>query len=259
MANINAREDKLVIPFIMPPNIITDIDEITTSLLLSEIHKLSPIFHVQRHRSELGYFYEKYKEGIDILRPAYPELSRLSDANLRFGEAAFSIVNATVSSEAIAKQTPQAIIKPRSALAGARETFLSKDLLDLTTIVSDNPWNSSTAMEVDRFIQGQLRGGVVEYENQSAEIWHKMFGDLYVHAAEAAKNALFGGGVATGASGIIGLIAPGTSMWGMIALAAAAGIAKEGSGAIKSIVEATRELRKRSTSSISYVSKISRL
>lgn len=86
-----------------------------------------------------------------------------------------------------------------------------------------------------------------------------MYGDLATHSADAVKNIIFGSGAAAGASSMIGLIAPGTSLWGMVALAAAAGVAKESPKAVRSLVEAIHEIKKQSSSSIAYISRLSRL
>lgn len=258
-AGTSEEPDPLKVPFLYPPNVIADVDEITSSIFIAENNGFAPIFHVERHRMELSYLYERFTESLKSLRENYPELKVLSGNNPSFGEVAFSVLNAIVPPEAMAKRTPQDIIKLRSALTTSRESFVSKEILELTDIASDNPWNSSTKAKVQLFIQKSLRRNITEYERQSNETWRKMFGSLVIHSADAAKNTIFGSGAAVGASGIIGLIAPGTSMWEMIAIAAAAGVAKESPKAVKSLVEAAHEIKQQSSSSIAYVSRLSSL
>jgi hypothetical protein len=57
------------------------------------------------------------------------------------------------------------------------------------------------------------------------------------------------------AAGVLGIIIPNTSPWGMILLGALAGAFKEAPKIVQSLVDAILEYRKISKSSISYVSK----
>lgn len=102
--------NSLKVPFIYPPKVIADVDEITSSIFIAETYNYAPIFHVERHRLELSYFYDKFINSLSYLRESYPEPSVLSDQNSRFGEVAFNILNATVSPTAMARRTPQEII-----------------------------------------------------------------------------------------------------------------------------------------------------
>jgi hypothetical protein len=84
-----------------------------------------------------------------------------------------------------------------------------------------------------------------------------MFGKLTIHAATAARNILLGGAT-VGTSTIAGVIAPGTSMWEMVAIAAI-GLAKETPKTVEILVESITESRTMAGSSISYISKMSHL
>lgn len=255
-AAVDGEKAPLVVPFATPPNLVADINLLTTSIMIAERHKLSAVFNEERYRRELDFLYEKYKLGVQRLKVRFPQLADMSDVKLRYGQIAFDIVNEVVSSQSLADRSPCEVLKLRQAVELPRQEFLSKNIVEVEKLVSDHPWSPASSLEIEKCVQGHLRHAVAEYESKSQDVWRRMYGKLAVSATSAARSVVLGGAT-LGTSAITGVIAPGTSMWGMLVVAAV-GLAKEAPKAVSALVDGLNETRANACSSVSYISKLSR-
>ncbi len=136
-------------------------------------------------------------------------------------------------------------------MADARQHFLSENLMELASLVQDNPWNAQTKEEIEKYISGKLNQAILRYDEASRETWEKLFGNITVHISQVAKSSVIG----SGAGGLIGNLIPNTSTWHMLLLGALAGATTEAPNLVKSIVEKILESRKTKRSSIAYIAR----
>lgn len=233
------------------PNSILDSHEITTTLYASHETSSFPVFLHPRLKKIMEYRYLQYKKGLEVLESCSRDIISPADFKASFGEITFTIANSLLSSELIAKKTPEQIIKYRNAMNEARQHFLSENLMEIASIVQDNPWSSQTKEEVEKYIMGKLKQDILRYNEASRETWEKLFGNIPVHIAQVAKSTVIGGG----AGGLVGNLIPNTSTWHMLLLGALAGAATEAPNLIKSITEKVLEDRKGRRSSIAYITR----
>lgn len=234
-----------------PPNSILDSYEISATLYASHVNSSFPVFLHPRLKKIMGYRYLQYKKGLEVLENFSRDIISPADFKASFGEITFTIANSLLSSELIAKKTPEQIIKYRNAMNEARQHFLSENLMEIASIVQDNPWSSQTKEEVEKYIMGKLKQDILRYNEASRETWEKLFGNIPVHIAQVAKSTVIGGG----AGGLVGNLIPNTSTWHMLLLGALAGVATEAPNLIKSITEKVLEDRKGRRSSIAYITR----
>ncbi len=237
---------------IYPPNAIADSFELTSTLYWSHQIPSFPIFWQHRHKKEMEYRYLQYQKGLEILRKHSSSLISPADFKAQFGEIAFTVANSVFASDLVATKSPDQIIKYRTELADARHRFISKDLMDIASIVQGNPWNAQTREEIEKYIVGKLTQDIIRYNDDSREIWEKMFGNLAVHLAQVAKSTVIG----SGAGGLLGNIIPNTSTWQMLLVGALVGAVTEAPNPVKSITDTILEHQKEQRSSIAYISRL---
>ncbi len=231
------------------PNFLEDSFAITTNLFLSHKTSSFPVFLKSRYRKEMEYRYAQYIAGLEILKETSSELISPADFKTYFGEITFGIANNLFSSELISKKTPKQIIKYRIAMSDARRHLLTENLMELASMAQDNPWNSQTKKEIEKYIFGKLNSDLLHYSDQSREVWEKMFGNIGIHLTQISTSSIVGGS----AGGLLGNLVPNTSPWLMLLLGALAGAAKEAPNLVKSLTEIILEHRKERRSAIAYI------
>ncbi len=236
-----------------PPNSILDSHEISATLYASQVNSSFPVFLHPRLKKIMEYRYLQYKKGLEVLKNFSNDLISPTDFKASFGEVTFNIADSLLSSELIAKKTPEQIIKYRNAMNDARQHFISENLMEITSIIQDNPWNSQTKEEIEKYIMGKLIPDILQYHEASHDTWVKLFGNVAVHVAQVTKSTVIGGS----AGGLVGNLIPNTSTWHMLLLGALAGAATEAPNLIKSITEKVLEGRKERRSSIAYITRFS--
>jgi hypothetical protein len=131
----------------------------------------------------------------------------------------------------------------------SRRKHLSHDVMDLATLIKENPWGKATKEEVKKYISGKLSNDLTLLNNESQRVWDKMFGGLVVRAAEIGRSGLIGGG----ATGIIGQLIPNATTWELMVIGAIAGAAKESPKLVQTFVDLPVDFRQQKRSAISYL------
>src|SRR5205823_6095246 len=170
---------------------------------------------------QMQYRYNQYKAGLEILKDLSPRVVSPADFKASFGEVTFNVANSLFASDLIAKKTPEQIIKYRDEMSHARQRFISGNLMEIFSIVQENPWDSKTKDEIEKYIVGKLNQDVEQYKEQSIDTWEKLFGDITPQSATVVKSAIVG----SSAGGIIGNLIPNTSPWHMLLIGALTGLA----------------------------------
>jgi hypothetical protein len=155
------------------PNAVSDSYTISASLYAANALSCFPIFLKPRHRAEIEYRYEQYKSGLGVLRERYPELISPADFRARFGEVTFTVANSVLASHAISSMSPNDILRYRQELNDARRKYLVNDLMELSNIVTDNPWSTQVRSELERYVYGKLNTDLLKYDEASRDIWGK--------------------------------------------------------------------------------------
>lgn len=230
-------------------NALADSANITELLYLSNQNSLFPVFLDNRHKDVMQYRYTQYKKGLKTIQKISDEQMSPVDYKMSFGEITFSLARALIPSQAITNKTLKDVLKYREAMAKSREQFLTNELRELTSIITDNPWGKSTKDEIQKYIISKFNHSLIQYELESERVWEKMFGTLIVHLSSVAKAAVIGGG----ASGLIGNIVPNTNMWDMLLLGLLTGALSEVPNLTKDIVDSIIERNKLRKSSIAYL------
>ncbi len=233
------------------PEAILNSYEITATLYASHETSSSPVFLHPKLKRIMEYRYAQYKKGLEFLKKSSHDIISPADFKANFGEITFNIANSLLSSELIAMKTPEQIVKYRNVMTEARQHFLSENLIEIASLVQDNPWNSQTKKEIEKYIMGKLNQAILQYNEASRETWEKLFGNIAVHIGQIAKTAAIG----SGAGGVIGNLIPNTSTWHMLLLGALAGAATEAPNLVKSITETILDDRKGKRSSIAYIAR----
>lgn len=237
--------------FVSPitPRAMEDSLEMTDVLYIAQQENLFPIFLDSRSKKLMQYRYNQYKAGLELLKELSSHVVSPADFKASFGEVTFNVANSLFTSDLIAKKTPQEIIKYREEMSHARQRFISENLMEIFSIVQENPWDLKAKDEVEKYIIGKLNKDVEQYKEQSIVTWEKMFGDITSPLATILKSAIVGGGT----GGIIGNLIPNTSPWYMILIGALTGLATQLPDLSKSIVQAVLENGKNKRTSISYI------
>ncbi len=245
-----SEETKSYLLFKPPPAVVDSFD-LTTTLATSEMCGFQPIFPGRRHQSELEHKFTQYKKGLKILRDQTGE-TNAGPPSWRFGQAAYSLSNALFSSATIDATSITDILRYRNAMQDARARFISTTLFELTELIETSPWGQSCDQEVQRFVQGKLVPHMRKYQDESKQIWEKLFGRLTVDLANIVRSATIG---STG-TGLLGTVLPGTSALQMLAFGALAGASKEAPKVVEHLVDSVLELRKHRRNGIAYIAKL---
>jgi hypothetical protein len=246
---VECSNDELRFLCFKEPKTVADSYDLTTNLIVSEICGFQPVFPEPRHRRELHHKYARYRKGAEIFRQHAGSQVEVGPHRSQFGETAYLLSNALFSSPILARKSVKEIIRYRSAMCDARTRFVSTTLCELTQIIQGNPWGPSVKNEVEAFVEKKLMPDMVRYEDESKEIWEKLFGGLTVNLASLAGSASMG----SAGGGLLGSVIPGTTAWEMLALGALAGVSKEVPKIVENLVKLALEFRKHKRSSIAYV------
>jgi hypothetical protein len=231
------------------PNAVKDSRNLTEMFYAAHVEGLFPVFLNHRHREEIRYRYDQFLKGLDVLQKLHPELVSPAHFRGRYGEVAFSVANSVFSSDLIDAKSSTDILDYREAMRDSRRKYVSHDLMELSALVKENPWNNRTKEEVERYIAGKLNHDLCLLDDQSQRLWEKMFGRLTVQLAETSKSAGFGGG----AMGLLGQVIPNATTWELIVVGAIAGVMKESPKLINTLTEFLVDFRDRRGNAISYL------
>jgi hypothetical protein len=205
-----------------------------------------PVFD-REFRPWLSYKYQRYKERLGA--EGKPEPAPLAGHSGSFGEAAFSIGNSVFSSRSLEDRSIDEILRFRSEMDIARREFLSRDLMDLSLLIEDDPWSPKASEEMEKFIRGKLSADVAAFDAGSVSTWEKLYGALTIRAVSVGQATGFG----TTVGAVTGHILPQTSFWAMLLAGLLAGLSKEAPNVARDLIEAAQEDRERKHSGIAYL------
>lgn len=231
------------------PNAVRDSYDITHSLLMAEVNGYHPIFPIPRHRKLLEYRYKQYIKGQKVLAEYTGQEPPPSALGRNFGELIYTLSNEVFTSDAIDLKSIEDVIKYRNAMKPARDRFFSLAISELTQIIEESPWSTSTIREIKKYIRGKLNPELMRYQDESREIWEKLYGDLTINLSRVVQYSAVG----AAGSGILGSVIPGTTMWGLLTLGALAGASKEMPKLVESLVTAILGLQQHRRNSIAYI------
>lgn len=240
---------------VFPPDTINNSYDISYNCVVSNIIDGVSIFPLKAQKESIKYKYDKYRLNLKAISEKYPNLLSFSDFNLHFGEVSFSLFNRVITSDSISKLSINEILKYREALDESRRLFLSKNLIEISELITENPWNNKTKNEINKFILSKLNQQILDYEAKTELTWRKMYGSISVQLTNISQAAILGGG----AAGMLGSIVPNTSTLGMILLGAMGGAIKDSPKVVKSIADAYIESKNNSKSSIAYIANLMKL
>jgi hypothetical protein len=239
----------------MPP-VVDDSIAITESLYYSHLTSTNAVFLRPRFRGELDYRYRQYKQGVAILNNRAPEIVASLNGNARFGEIAFNVANEVVASELISQRSLDELIRYRSELEEDRRRFISKGLLEVTELVEENAWSAQAKEDILMYIRHNLTSDIIEYNEQSREVWEKLFGSIRIRTGRLVPSMIIRGASAYTVGGFVGSVLPDISGLGALLIGLAA-LGKELPGLLEDVEEAIANSRKTKRSSIAYVAKLS--
>lgn len=222
-------------------------DVIAVTSYLADSRNAIPLF-APDYRKLLAYWYERYRAGTAAV---IGEAAVGAGYAASFGETAFRVANEVFSSDSLESCSVAEILRFRSEMDTARRKFVSEDLVELTSLVSDNPWSASARAEVLKYATGKLNADIAAYNSQSRTTWEKLYGTLSVRAGKVTAAAGIGGGT----GGVAAQIIPHTSAWGMLLGGALLAASKEAPGLAKDVVAALRETSDRNRTGIAYIAK----
>jgi hypothetical protein len=231
------------------PQAITDSLQLSDILYASHISGHCPIFLNTRHREEIRYRYEQFLEGLQIVQKMDKQLVSPDSFVGRFGEVTFGVANAAFSSEIIRTKRADDILRYRNSMDSSRRKYISTDLMDLTTLAKDNPWDSRLKEELSKYIAGKLNHDLAILDDEAQRVWDKMFGSIAVRLSEVGRSGLVGGG----AAGIVGQLIPNATTWELVIVGAIAGLAKESPKMVQTLVDSFIDFRQRKRNAISYL------
>jgi hypothetical protein len=233
---------------IQPPNSIVDSLILTNTLYIASRESLFPVFLEPRHRLEMQYRYEQYKQESNKLYEQYPELVSPVNFATQLGEITFSIFENVMPHEKIADRSAEDIIKYRNDMAPARKKYVAS-LTEFSGMAENNPWNQRTRDQVKKYLV-KLAADLETYRYEAANIRQKMFDDLGAQTADAiVKSAA---GALTG-SGLSGILAPQVSSFGLMMAGALLASSKMIPKLVKTVLDFRRACKEHKCSSIAYI------
>lgn len=241
--------DEFTVACVNPPPAVYYSRRLFQVLTFAHSRALCPVFTDPHSRAALNYRCKQFFQSQSKLSQQFPSLGSALGFPSRFGEVTYSIANSVFDSDLVSGKTPEEIVKYRVALADARRRYLTGDLLEITQLLDCSPWGKQTEDELRRYVTGRLNQDVAKYDEQSQELWEKLFGSIAVRLSEVGTSAVYGGT----AGGLIGNIMPHASTWEVAILGALTGAAKVAPKLVETIVESILEARKLKRSSIAYV------
>jgi hypothetical protein len=237
------------------PNAVVDSEAISSCLYISQQMRSSPVILNARHRAELAYKFEQLKQASRTMPEKFSQQLGLTDNRTRLGDVAFHVAREIIPESAIKALTLPQLLKYRSELADARAKYVRGDLSELADLLRESPWGEKTRTEVESYVSGKLQTDMAEYEAQSRTMFRKLFGEL---ASYASKVGLSGGVGAVAGTAVLGQVIPGATPWMLFIGGALLAAVKEGPAAIKSLIDYWGQRRDAGSSSIAYVSEVSR-
>jgi hypothetical protein len=121
--------------------------------------------------------------------------------------------------------------------------------MDLSALVTDNPWGDGLKEEVNKYIAGKLNRDLALLDDEARRIWDKMFGGLAVRLSEIGRSSAVGGGTL----GIFGQLIPNATAWELVVIGAMAGLVKESPKLVQTFVDSLVDFRQKKRNAISYL------
>lgn len=223
---------------IIPSLTIWDSLVLTNTLYLANKEGLYPVFLEPRHRKEMKYRYDQYRQRLSSIASAYPDLISPVNFPTQFGEVTFSVFKGVWSHELLVLRSLQEIVKYRHNMAPARKKYIAS-LTELADIAENNPWNQKTKDTVSKYLL-KLEADLVSYRQEAERISKKMFGNLIGRAIEA------------GFTGLSGVLGQGISNWALV-LAAVLMASRTVPQVVKAVLDYRRDRQDHRNSSIAYI------
>jgi len=249
MANTKDPKEEFTLFTFEEPPAITDSLQLSDMLYLSYKRGHCPVFLNARHREEIKYRYSQFLKGLEVVQKLDQRIVSPDNFAGRFGEVTFKIANAAFSSEAIRVKSAKDILRYRNSMDSSRKKYISNDLMELTALAKDNPWDNALKDELDKYVLGKLNHDLAVLDDEAQRIWDKMFGAVAVRLSEIGRSGVVGGG----AAGIIGQLIPNATTWELALIGAAAGLVKESPKLVQTLVESIAEIRQKKRNAISYL------
>jgi hypothetical protein len=238
---------KLELVAVNPSMAIWDSLILTNTLFLANTESLFPVFLESRHRREMEYRYNQYRQQSSKIASMYPDLASPVNFGTQFGEVTFSIFNNVWSHQFLMHRSLEEIIRYRDNMAPARKKYIAS-LTELTGIAQENPWNQKTKDELKKYLL-KLDADLETYRQQADRIGQKMFDDVKVHGTDAVLKGT-AGAVGTGLSGIL---APQIPIWVLILVGALGASSGAVTQICRSVLESRRAREVHKQSAIAYI------
>ncbi|MEW6405924.1 MAG: hypothetical protein AB1649_29400 [Chloroflexota bacterium] len=233
---------------VAPSMVIWDSLILTNTLFLANKEGLFPVFLEPRHRREMEYRYNQYKQQSSKIASAYPELVSPVNFTTHFGEVTFSIFGDIWPHELLMNKGLEEIITYRINMTPARKKYIAS-LTELLDMAENNPWNQKTKNDLIKYIL-KLEADLATYRQGADNIWRKMFHDVTLHATDAIVKGVAGG--LTGRQ-LSGILAPQLSDWGLVLAGALMGSSKAIPQVVKTILDFRRTREEHKSSAIAYI------
>jgi hypothetical protein len=195
------------------------------------------------------YRYAQFLEGLKVIEKLDQRLVSPDSFGGRFGEVTFNIANSVFSSETVGRKSASEILRYRNSMDAARRKYLSTDLMDLTALAKDSPWEAGLKQELDKYIVGKLNHDLAALDDEARRTWDKIYGGLAVRISEVGRSGAVGGGTL----GIVGQLIPNATTWELVAIGAVAGLIKESPKLVQTLVDSLVDIRQRKRNAISYL------
>jgi len=235
-----------------PSVVIWDSLILTNTLFLANKESLFPVFLEPRHRREMEYRYNQYRQQSSQIASAYPDLVSPVRFATQFGEVTFSIFNDVWPHQLMISRSLEEIIRYRDNMAPARKKYIAS-LTELADIAENNPWNQKTKDEVKKYLL-KLEADLVTYRQEAENICTKMFDDLKGHALGVTMKGVGWGiaGAVTG-SGLSAFLSAEITTWGLMLAGALAGSSKTIAQSVKTFLDCRRVQAGHKKSGVAYV------
>jgi hypothetical protein len=225
---------------------------LTNTLFLANKESLFPVFLEPRHRREMEYRYNQYRQASSKIALACPNLVSPVNFETQFGEVTFSIFNGVWPHELMINKSLEEIIRYRDNMAPARKKYIAS-LTELADIAENNPWNQKTKDEAKKYLL-KLEADLVNYRQEAENICTKMFDDLKGHTVGVTmKGAGWGIAGAVTGSGLSAFLAPEIASWGLMLAGVLTGSSRTIAQSVKTYLDCRRAQAEHKKSGLAYV------
>jgi len=217
--------------------------DISSSLFIAERLGAFPVYD-KSLRPILRYKYHMAQEGAQVIRSLRPEIELDLDERGEFGDIAFSLTNELFQSHVVGNLPIGKLVAYRKRTADARTKFVSLTMGELLGLIDSGPWTNELRKKVNTYVRTKLSVDLVQYNDQTREIWEKMFGQIMINLVEAAEWST---------PGIVAAaIIPGVSPLQMFLLALA-GAMKAAPALVRDLIPLILQLRAHKRNSLAYL------